>query len=75
VTILSEQSSNVKFEIGHVLFSDIVGYSKLLINEQNWQIQQALSAFAKRIAHPTVRHRFSLTPRLSPGVPAPEKPT
>ena len=25
-------SSEVKFEIGHVLFIDIVGYSKLLIN-------------------------------------------
>jgi hypothetical protein len=27
----SESSSDVKFEIGHVLFIDIVGYSKLLI--------------------------------------------
>src|SRR2546425_12624393 len=35
----SEQSSDVKFEIGHVLFIDIVGYSKLLINEQSEQIQ------------------------------------
>jgi TolB-like protein/Tfp pilus assembly protein PilF len=34
-----EHSSNVKFEIGHVLFIDIVGYSKLLINEQSEQIQ------------------------------------
>jgi len=33
------QSSDVKFEIGHVLFIDIVGYSKLLINEQSDQIQ------------------------------------
>src|SRR5207302_390391 len=32
-------SSDVKFEIGHVLFIDIVGYSKLLINEQSEQIQ------------------------------------
>src|SRR5438128_12073162 len=31
--------SDVKFEIGHVLFIDIVGYSKLLINEQSEQIQ------------------------------------
>ena len=30
----SEHSSDVKFEIGHVLFIDIVGYSKLVINEQ-----------------------------------------
>src|ERR1700736_6503110 len=35
----SEHSSDVKFEIGHVLFIDIVGYSKLLINEQSKQIQ------------------------------------
>src|SRR3981081_3342105 len=35
----SEPSSDVKFEIGHVLFIDIVGYSKLLINEQSEQIQ------------------------------------
>src|SRR5437773_953380 len=34
-----EHSSDVKFEIGHVLFIDIVGYSKLLINEQSEQIQ------------------------------------
>ena len=33
----SEPSSEVKFEIGHVLFIDIVGYSKLLINEQSEQ--------------------------------------
>src|SRR5712692_7328274 len=36
----SEHSSDVKFEIGHVLFLDIVGYSKLLINEQSEQIQK-----------------------------------
>ena len=35
-----ERSSDVKFEIGHVLFIDIVGYSKLLINEQRDQIQK-----------------------------------
>src|SRR5437762_8494059 len=35
----SESSSDVKFEIGHVLFVDIVGYSKLLINEKSGQIQ------------------------------------
>src|SRR5712692_5264441 len=27
--------SNLKFEIGHVLFIDIIGYSKLLITEQS----------------------------------------
>jgi len=36
----SESSSDVKFEIGHVLFIDIVGYSKLLINEQREELQK-----------------------------------
>src|SRR3954471_7709861 len=35
-----EAKDNLKFEIGHVLFIDIVGYSKLLINEQSEQIQK-----------------------------------
>src|SRR5881409_2075617 len=35
-----ESASDVKFEIGHVLFIDIVGYSKLLINQQSEQIQE-----------------------------------
>src|SRR6266550_8714253 len=38
-SVPSQGSSDVKFEIGHVLFIDIVGYSKLLINEQSEQIQ------------------------------------
>src|SRR5256886_13612527 len=36
----SQAVSDVKCEIGHVLFIDIVGYSKLLINEQSEQIQK-----------------------------------
>ena len=36
----SEHSSDVKFEIGHVLFIDVVGYSKLLITGQSEQIQK-----------------------------------
>src|SRR3954462_11801301 len=36
----SDALSEVKFEIGHVLFIDIVGYSKLLITEQSEQIQK-----------------------------------
>jgi TolB-like protein/class 3 adenylate cyclase len=39
-TIQMMDSHDVKFEIGHVLFMDIVGYSKLLINEQSDQIQK-----------------------------------
>ena len=34
----AESSSDIKFEIGHVLFIDIVGYSKLLITEQSEQL-------------------------------------
>jgi hypothetical protein len=33
-SITAETSSDVKFEIGHVLFIDIVGYPKFLIEER-----------------------------------------
>src|SRR2546430_1042202 len=33
-------SSDVKLEIGHVLFIDIVGYSKLLITDQSERLQK-----------------------------------
>src|SRR5215469_10652320 len=36
----AEPGSDLKFEIGHVLFIDIVGYSKLLIHEQSEQLQK-----------------------------------
>ena len=36
----AEVKKEIAFEIGHVLFIDIVGYSKLLINEQSEQIQK-----------------------------------
>jgi len=35
-----DQSSEVKGKIGHVLFIDIVGYSKLLIEEQRKRLNQ-----------------------------------
>jgi TolB-like protein/class 3 adenylate cyclase/Tfp pilus assembly protein PilF len=35
----TELPSDLKFEIGHVLFIDIVGYSKLLINQQSEQLE------------------------------------
>ena len=31
---------DVQLEIGHVLFMDVVGYSKLLVNEQRELVQQ-----------------------------------
>ena len=36
----SPSPEDVKFEIGHILFIDIVGYSRLLINEQSEQMQK-----------------------------------
>jgi TolB-like protein/cytochrome c-type biogenesis protein CcmH/NrfG len=48
------QSSELKFEIGHVLFIDIVGYSKLLINEQSEQIQKL-----KQIVRATEQFRLA----------------
>src|SRR5919201_3986491 len=50
----SAASSDVKFEIGHVLFIDVVGYSKLLINEQSDQIQKL-----KRIVRGTEQFRLA----------------
>src|SRR3979411_424515 len=52
----SEDSSAVKFEIGHVLFIDIVGYSKLLITEQSNQIQKL-----KEIVRETEQARLAET--------------
>jgi TolB-like protein/Tfp pilus assembly protein PilF/class 3 adenylate cyclase len=37
---------DLQFEIGHVLFMDVVGYSKLLINEQR-ELQQQLSQIVR----------------------------
>src|SRR5437763_553654 len=36
----TEEKPGLRFEIGHVLFIDIVGYSKLLINEQSEQLEK-----------------------------------
>src|SRR5438876_8178765 len=52
----AETASNLKFEIGHVLFIDIVGYSKLLINEQSEQIQKL-----KQIVRGTEQFRLAET--------------
>ena len=37
---MSDPDDNLRFEIGHVLFIDIVGYSKLLIEEQKERVRQ-----------------------------------
>src|SRR6266436_3197330 len=50
----TESLSDVKFQIGHVLFIDIVGYSKLLITEQSQQLQTL-----KEIVRGTEQFRFA----------------
>src|SRR5207249_4212069 len=52
----AESPPDVKFEIGHVLFIDIVGYSKLLITEQSEQIQKL-----KEIVRGTEQFRLAET--------------
>src|SRR6266481_9453471 len=46
--------ADVKFEIGHVLFIDIVGYSKLLIHEQSERLQKL-----REIARATAQFRVA----------------
>jgi TolB-like protein/Flp pilus assembly protein TadD len=48
----TDTASEVKFEIGHVLFIDIVGYSKLLITQQSQQLDTL-----KRIVRGTEQFR------------------
>src|SRR4030095_11340651 len=46
----AENKKEIGLEIGHVLFIDIVGYSKLLINEQSEQLQ-TLKEIARGTEH------------------------
>ena len=48
----TDTASEVKFEIGHVLFIDIVGYSQLLITQQSQQLDAL-----KRIVRGTEQFR------------------
>ena len=48
----STAPSELKFEIGHVLFIDIVGYSQLLINQQSEQLD-----ILRKIVHGTEQFR------------------
>jgi TolB-like protein/Tfp pilus assembly protein PilF len=59
-----ESLSDVKFEIGHVLFIDIVGYSKLLIKEQSEQLQTL-----KQIVRGTEQFRLAKTEGKLLGLP------
>jgi TolB-like protein len=46
----AETSTHSELEIGHVLFMDVVGYSKLLINEQR-EIQHQLTQIVRSTEH------------------------
>jgi len=63
----SESSADVKFEIGHVLFIDIVGYSKLLINEQSEQIQKLMEIVRGTAIRVSKRWRKRLSRRGNSG--------
>jgi hypothetical protein len=58
----SEQPADVKFEIGQVLFIDIVGYSKLLITEQSDQLQ-TLKAIVRGTEH-RANNRYTILPAV-----------
>jgi hypothetical protein len=50
----AEIKKEIQLEIAHVLFTDIVGYSKLLINEQSWHYSRCTDSdfFAiRKITH------------------------
>src|SRR5438094_3953288 len=46
----AEVKKEIQFEIGHVLFIDIVGYSKLSVNEQNARVEE-LNQIVRRSEH------------------------
>ena len=50
-----ESENNLRLEIGHVLFIDIVGYSKLLIEEQKERLRQLteIALATSQVAHST----------------------
>jgi hypothetical protein len=52
----AETQKEIGLEIGHVLFIDIVGYSKLLITEQSQQLQ---TPKASRVKHGAIPPRES----------------
>jgi TolB-like protein/class 3 adenylate cyclase/Tfp pilus assembly protein PilF len=54
VVMANEEKTKLRLEIAHVLFIDIVGYSKLLITEQSEQLQTL-----KQIARQTEQFRLA----------------
>ena len=62
----SDASSDVKFEIGHVLFIDIVGYSKLLIEERKERVGQLAEIVlaASQVASRSMSNSLGLQPAM-----------
>ncbi len=50
MNISAESRAHLELEIGHVLFMDVVGYSKLLINEQR-EVQRQLTQIVRSTKH------------------------
>ena len=46
----ADSPTHLELEIGHVLFMDVVGYSKLLINEQR-ELQRQLTQIVRSTEH------------------------
>jgi hypothetical protein len=44
----AEVKKEIQLEIAHILFIDIVGYSKLSINEQHAAVEELARSFAPR---------------------------
>ena len=53
----TDATKEIQFEIGHVLFIDIVGYSKLSVNEQHRAVEE-LNQIGRADLHRALRRRF-----------------
>ena len=58
-----EQKTKARLEIAHVLFIDIVGYSKLLVDEQSEALQE-LNQIVRNTEAARLRSAHSETARL-----------
>src|SRR5437588_471039 len=62
----AESPTHLELEIGHVLFMDVIGYSKLLINEQR-ELQQQLNQIVRNAEHFRAAERAGKLIRLPVG--------
>ncbi|PYL90528.1 MAG: hypothetical protein DMF16_04640 [Verrucomicrobia bacterium] len=62
----AESPTHLELEIGHVLFMDVVGYSKLLTNEQR-EIQRQLTQIVRSTEHFRAAERAGKLIRLPVG--------